>query len=162
MPTERSFAFCPHSFQVVVLKSVWNELLTIQLAFRASPYESTLILGSGQLLYRDQGDPDIRRLVGRFIDEIVTPCKAMGLEMAELVSMKALVLFNPGKIHTLVGFWKPECCILHKLGFINLNCCEEGFRFVWNSVLQFAAVLPRNRIDKAESKKNLVAPFEGL
>ena len=76
--------------------NVWNELLTLQLAFRTSPFENTLTLGTGQLMYRDQGDPDIRRLVGRFIDEIVTPCKAMSLEMAELVCMKALVLFNPG------------------------------------------------------------------
>ncbi|XP_065185648.1 retinoic acid receptor RXR-beta-A-like isoform X2 [Sycon ciliatum] len=81
--------------QVSVLKSVWNELLTLRLAFRPSPVEDALLLGTGKLLFRDKGDPEMMRIVGRFLDEIVTPCKMMNLEMAELVCMKALVLFNP-------------------------------------------------------------------
>ena len=92
---------CVHAYfqlvQVIVLKCVWNELLTLRLAFRPSPVEDALVLGTGKLLFRNKGDPEMMRIVGRFLDEIVTPCKMMSLEMAELVCMKALVLFNPGK-----------------------------------------------------------------
>ena len=143
--TEYSIPCSVHQ-QVTVLKCVWNELLTLRLAFRPSPVEDALVLGTGQLLRRDQGEPGLRRWVGRFLDEIVAPCKAMNLEMAELVCMKALVLFNPGvyacMLYILVEALLFIYMYVHFQGTEKefscaMLCIFNTFQWGWNEYVEY-------------------------
>jgi hypothetical protein len=81
--------------QVRLLKCTWSELLMLRMATRYSPMEDTLVLGSGRALHREfTQDPEVRRLIGRILDEVVAPFKKMNIDQAEMACLKTIILFD--------------------------------------------------------------------
>ncbi|XP_065827813.1 retinoic acid receptor RXR-alpha-B-like isoform X2 [Oscarella lobularis] len=83
--------------QVRLLKSAWSELLMLRMALRYSPLDDTIVLANGTALHRNlssASNPEIGRLVGRIIDEVVKPFKLMDVDQAEMACLKSIVLFN--------------------------------------------------------------------
>eukprot|EP00118_Oscarella_pearsei_P025378 m.308087 g.308087 ORF g.308087 m.308087 type:complete len:435 (+) comp43358_c0_seq1:141-1445(+) len=91
--------------QVRLLKSAWSELLMLRMALRYSPVDDTIVLANGTALHRDlTSSPEVGRLVGRIIDEVVKPFKSMDVDQAEMACLKTIVLFNAD----VVGLREPH------------------------------------------------------
>lgn len=83
----------------------WNELLISTIAHQsvASLREGSLILVGGFKLTRDlAGQVGMSNIFERVLSEIVTKMRDMAIDKTELGCMRAIVLFNPGLIITIL------------------------------------------------------------
>ncbi|TGZ70831.1 hypothetical protein CRM22_002975, partial [Opisthorchis felineus] len=84
--------------QFWLLKSAWPELLLISAAFNSIVVNEGLLLANGRHLSRSTARlHGLGPLMDRFLTELVSRFRELGLERVELALLRAIILFNPGK-----------------------------------------------------------------
>lgn len=82
--------------QVSLLRSHAGEHLLLSLARRSLPYRDILLLGNDTILPRHVTDPAVSRIVGRILDEVITPLREVNADDTEIACLKSIVFFDPG------------------------------------------------------------------
>ncbi|CAL8089058.1 unnamed protein product [Calicophoron daubneyi] len=82
--------------QFWLLKASWSELLLISAAFNSIAVQDGLLLSNGRHLSRAKGrQHGLGPLLDRFLVELVSRFRELGLQRVELALLRAIILFNP-------------------------------------------------------------------
>ena len=105
------------SHQVALLRSHAGEHLLLGAARRSMPYKDLLLLGNDYVITRqpqNQAEPDIARIAGRVLDELVRPLREIQIDDSEFACLKAVVFFDPGTYIRRTGIVTSQqhdlCC----------------------------------------------------
>ncbi|KER30294.1 hypothetical protein T265_03243 [Opisthorchis viverrini] len=86
--------------QFWLLKSAWPELLLISAAFNSIVVNEGLLLANGRHLSLSTARlHGLGPLMDRFLTELVSRFRELGLERVELALLRAIILFNPDANH---------------------------------------------------------------
>jgi len=90
-------SFCELSLddQVSLLRAHAGEHLLLSLARRSLPYKDILLLGNDCIIPRHCPEPEIGRLAGRILDEIIEPLREVQIDDTELACLKTIIFFDP-------------------------------------------------------------------
>lgn len=90
--------------QCSLVKAGWNELLIAQFAHRSIEANSNVLVLANGLFINDQGatSTGIGEIFTRVLTELVAKMREMAMDKTELGCLRAVVLFNPGRI---CKFW---------------------------------------------------------
>ena len=92
------FCFFNSLFQAKSLKVCWMEIIVFNLATQRQPSDDSVFIGAHHLLSRDDGfDEELQKLIGRLIDELILPFRAMNLTDKEKACIRGLLFFSPGE-----------------------------------------------------------------
>lgn len=83
--------------QVALLRAHAMEHLVLGVSRRSLGLKDVLLLGTDLVIPRTAGDPDVRRIASRILDEIAQPMRQLNIDDTEFACLKAIVFFNPGK-----------------------------------------------------------------
>ncbi|TPP55740.1 Retinoic acid receptor RXR-alpha-A [Fasciola gigantica] len=82
--------------QLWLLRAAWAELLLISASFNSIAVRDGLLLANGRHLSRNKArQHGLGPLMDRFLLELVSRFREMGLERIELALLRAIILFNP-------------------------------------------------------------------
>jgi len=84
--------------QVALLRAHASEHLLLGVSRRSLSLNDVLLLGNDLVIPRTAGDPEVRRIATRVLDELVEPMKEWNVDDTEHALLKAIVFFNPGKL----------------------------------------------------------------
>ena len=84
---------------MALLRAHAGEHLLLGAACRSIRYKDVLLLGNDHVVLRNGTEPDVNRICGRILDEIVQPLRDVQIDDSEFACMKAIVFFDPSKIH---------------------------------------------------------------
>ena len=91
--------------QVNLVKSGWNEMLIAEFAHRSIESNNVLVLASGVFINEQAAkSTGVGEIFQRVLSELVSKMKEMEMDKTELGSLRAVVLFNPGKFTVLMLF----------------------------------------------------------
>lgn len=84
---------------MALLRAHAGEHLLLGLARRSLPLKDILLLGNDFVLPRHSqpSEPDVGRIAGRIIDELVKPLQDVQVDDSEFACLKAIVFFDPSK-----------------------------------------------------------------
>ena len=82
---------------MALLRSHAGEHLLLGVARRSMPYTDLLLLGNDYVITKQTQEPDIARIAGRVLDELVRPLREVQIDDSEFACLKAIVFFDPGK-----------------------------------------------------------------
>ncbi|KAK3745061.1 hypothetical protein QZH41_014557 [Actinostola sp. cb2023] len=81
--------------QVALLRAHAMEHLLLGVSRRSLGLKDILLLGTDLVIPRHAGDPDVRRIASRVLDEIAQPMRQLNIDDTEYACLKAIVFFNP-------------------------------------------------------------------
>ncbi|XP_031559613.1 hepatocyte nuclear factor 4-gamma-like isoform X2 [Actinia tenebrosa] len=81
--------------QVALLRAHAMEHLVLGVSRRSLGLKDVLLLGTDLVIPRSAGDPDVRRIAARILDEIALPMRQLKIDDTEFACLKAIVFFNP-------------------------------------------------------------------
>lgn len=86
--------------QVLLLKTGWNELIISEFSYRSIRTHNSLVLANGvSISKQDVIVAGIGDIFERVLHELVAKMREMNMDKSELSCLRAIVLFNPGKIN---------------------------------------------------------------
>ncbi|KJH52759.1 Ligand-binding domain of nuclear hormone receptor [Dictyocaulus viviparus] len=80
-----------------LLKATAAQIIILGVAFRSLSFENSICLANDTLIPKEHAANigDINCVVGRIIDELVTPMRRLSIDLCEYVALKAILFFNP-------------------------------------------------------------------
>ncbi|XP_062336072.1 hepatocyte nuclear factor 4-gamma isoform X1 [Osmerus eperlanus] len=90
-----AFGELPLDDQVSLLRAHAGEHLLLGVAKRSMPFKDFLLLGSGCVIQRGCAEPELSRVAGRVLDELVLPFQDIQIDANEYAALKAIVFFDP-------------------------------------------------------------------
>ena len=90
-----SFCELPLDDQVALLRAHAGEHLLLGAARRSMPYKDLLLLGNDHVVSGQGQEPDISRIAGRVLEELVAPLRDVQIDDSEFACLKAIVFFDP-------------------------------------------------------------------
>jgi len=88
---------------VCVCVSGWNELLIALLAFQSTATSDCIVLARGLHVYRSNAHQlNFGLIFDRILAELVYKMRELVMDRTELGCLRAIVLFNPGRLHCVV------------------------------------------------------------
>ena len=93
------FTELPLEDQVVLLKAGWNELLIAGFSHRSMDLRDGIRLANGLIVQRNNAhSAGVVAIFERVLTELVAKMREMEMDKTELGCLRAIVLYNPGKI----------------------------------------------------------------
>ncbi|NXJ08015.1 RXRG protein, partial [Odontophorus gujanensis] len=100
--------------QVILLRAGWNELLIASFSHRSVSVQDGILLATGLHVHRSSAhSAGVGSIFDRVLTELVSKMKDMQMDKSELGCLRAIVLFNPGKLQSChAASPSPPCMLL--------------------------------------------------
>lgn len=119
------FNSLPFDDQVVLLKTGWNELMLAEISYRSilKGKRDNLVLANGKAINVDAAPMlGLTEVYERIIHELIDKMREVQMDKAELGSLRAIVLFNPGLLNFYSIF---RICLLTQTCFFKIFSCSH-------------------------------------
>ena len=82
-----------------VLVVGWNELLIASFCHKSVSLKDGIMLASGHIVHRNSAHAaGVGSIYDRLLTELVVKMREMKMDKTELACLKAIILFNPGRV----------------------------------------------------------------
>ncbi|MBN3319845.1 HNF4B factor, partial [Atractosteus spatula] len=90
-------AFCglPLDDRVALLRAHSAEHLILGVARRSLPFDNILLLGNDFIISVEGPEPEVSRLAGRILEELIRPLRELEVTEAEFACLKTIIFFDP-------------------------------------------------------------------
>ena len=100
---------CSKCFYLCFVREGWNELLIAGFSHQSVLSSDSILLAMGLHIYRNTAQQvGIGSIFDRILSELVSKMREMAMDKSELGCLRAIVLFNPGKLAWLCCCWFPN------------------------------------------------------
>uniref|UniRef100_A0ACB8F0S1 Uncharacterized protein n=1 Tax=Sphaerodactylus townsendi TaxID=933632 RepID=A0ACB8F0S1_9SAUR len=98
------FSELPLDDQVILLRAGWNELLIASFSHRSIAVKDGILLATGLHVHRNSAhSAGVGAIFDRVLTELVSKMRDMQMDKTELGCLRAIVLFNPGRVILLAA-----------------------------------------------------------